>query len=236
MKKEKVLLVTFLPLLLSIGAYAQTLDEIVTKHIEAIGGRANWEKLKSMRIESTLKTQGAEIHFTSIQIDKKASRQDISLMGMTGYTIVNNTGGWNFAPWQGQAKPEAMTADDVKNAQDDLDIQDEFITYKLTGKTLEYYDKDDVDGTECFKLKMTDKNGQETTFYIDPDNYLVIKKTKKTKANGQETENSSFYGDYKKLDSGIYYPMTTSGAWGDIEITKLDINPTVDESIFTISK
>jgi hypothetical protein len=236
MKKEKIFFIGLLCCTVSIAASAQTLDEIVAKHIEAIGGKANWEKVKSMRIESIMKAQGAEIHFTSTQVDKKAMRQDISVMGMTGYSIVNNTGGWSYMPWQGQTKPEAMTADDVKNAQDELYIQDEFMTYKELGKTLEYYDKDDVDGTECFKLKMTDKNGQETTFYIDPSNYFVIKKTKKVKANGQENENSSFYGDYKKLDSGIYYPMSTTSGWGESEIVKLDINPSVDESIFSISK
>jgi hypothetical protein len=227
--------ITLMCIALSLAVSAQTLEEIVAKHIEAIGGRDNWNKLKSIKIESTLKTHGAEIHLTNIQVDKKASRQDISVMGMTGYSIVNNTQGWNYMPWQGQTKPEAMTDDDVKNSQDDLYIQDEFITYKELGKKLDYYDTDDVDGTECFKLKMTDKNGQETTFYIDPSNYFVIKKTKKTKANGQETENSTFYGDYKKLDDGIYYPMSTTSDWGESEIVKLDINPTVDETIFTIS-
>ena len=82
---------------------------------------------------------------------------------------------------------------------------------------------------------MTDKDGQETTFYIDPSNYFVIKKAKKIKANGQEMENSSFYGDYKKLDEGVYFPMSTTSGWGESEIVKLDINPIIDETIFTIS-
>lgn len=222
--------------LATITLHAQTLDEIVAKHIEAIGGKESWAKIKSMRIERVLKAQGAEIKFTSTQIDKKVMRQDISVMGMTGYSVVKNTEGWSYMPWQGHVKPEAMTPDDVKNSQDDLDLQDEFISYKEQGKKLEYYDKDDVDGTECFKLKMTDKNGQESTYYIDPSNYFVIKKTKKIKSNGQESENDSFYGDYKKLDSGIYYAMTVSSGWGESEITKLDINPAIDESIFNVSK
>jgi hypothetical protein len=235
MKKIKKISLAILCTAFTFAASAQTLDEIVAKHIEAIGGKDNWSKLKSIKTESILKMQGAEINITSIQIDKKALRQDIGVMGMTGYSIVTKTQGWNYMPWQGQTKPEAMTDDDVKN-QDDLYIQDEFITYKELEKQLEYYDKDDVDGTECFKLKMTDKDGQETTFYIDPTNYFVIKKTKKIKANGQETENSSFYGDYKKSDAGVYFPMSVTSGWGESEIVKLEINPMVDETIFTITK
>lgn len=236
MKKEKLFFIALLCSLFAIAAPAQTLDEIVAKHIEAIGGLENWKKIKSMRSEFVMKFQGAEIKISTVRVDKKASRQDISVMGMTGYKIVKNTEGWNFMPWMGHTKPEALTTDDIKNSQEDLQILDEFITYKELGKQLDFYGTDDVDGTDCFKLKMTDKNGKETTFYIDPSNYFVIKTTRKSVANGQENETSTFYSDYKKLDAGIFYPMTTSGEQGELEITKIDINPPVDESIFNISK
>ena len=213
-----------------------TMQEIVNKHIDAIGGKDNWAKVKSLRMESLVKAQGSEIKVTVSQIDKKAMRQEITLMGMTGYSIITTTEGWSFMPFQGQTKPEAMTADDLKNSQDDLYLQDEFITYTELGKKLEYFGKDDVDGTECYKLKMTDKNAQETTFYIDPSTFYVIKQTQKAKANGKEMEVSTTYGDYKKLPEGIVYPMSVNSGWGESSVTKIEINPTLDESIFKITK
>jgi len=159
--------------------FSQTLDEIVNKHVEAIGGKDNWAKVKSLKMENTLKANGAEIKITIYQVDKKAMRQNIALMGLEGYNILTNTEGWTYMPFQGQTKPEAMTADDVKKAQDGLNLQDEFITYKELSKKLELIGKDDVDGTECFKLKMIDKDATETTYYIDPSNYYVIKETQK---------------------------------------------------------
>ncbi len=221
---------------LSFASIAQTTDEIIAKHIEAIGGKDNWAKIKSMRTEGTIKAQGAEIKITSTQIDKKASRTDIALMGMNGYNILTTTEGWQFMPFQGQTKPEPMTADDVKMGQDELDLQDEFITYKQLGKKIENLGKDDVDGTECFKLKMIDKDGKETTYYLDPSNYFVIKETAKIKANGKEMENSSTYSNYKKTDNGVYVAMNIGGGFGDMEITKIEINPKIDEAIFKIAK
>lgn len=236
MKKIKIYALTLLFSLSGLNLFSQTLDEIVSKHIEAVGGKENWEKITTLRTESTMKAQGADIKFTITQIDKKAIRQDIYVMGMAGFSIINNTEGWYYMPWQGHTKSEAMTADDVKNAQDNLYIQDEFITYKSLGKKIEYYGMDDIDGTECHKIKMTDKAGKEVTFYIDPGNYLTIKKTEKIQSNGQETENSSFYSDYKKTNEGILFPMTVSSGWGDNEITSIEINPKIDESIFKPSK
>lgn len=221
---------------LSFASIAQTTDEIIAKHIEAIGGKDNWAKIKSLRTEGTIKAQGAEIKIISTQIDKKASRTDIALMGMNGYNILTTTEGWQFMPFQGQTKPEPMTADDVKTGQDELDIQDEFITYKQLGKKIENLGKDDVDGTECFKIKMIDKDGKETTYYLDPSNYFVIKETAKIKANGKEMENSSTYSNYKKTENGVFIAMNIGGGFGDMEITKIEINPKIDESIFKIAK
>jgi hypothetical protein len=222
--------------LISLNIFAQSTDEIVNNHINAIGGKENWQKVKSLRMENTLKSQGGEIKVTICQIDKKAMRQDISVMGMNGYSIINNTEGWSFMPWSGQTKPEAMTADDVKNSQDDLYLQDEFITYKELNKKIESFGKDEIEGTECYKVKMTDKNGSETTYYLDASNYYVIKQTKKETADGKEMEVSTTYSDYKKLPEGIVFPMSITSNWGEAQITKLEINPALDESIFKVTQ
>lgn len=211
---------------------AQTVDEIVTKHIEAIGGKDNWLKVKSLRLEISMKAQGAEIKLVRTQIDKKDMRMDISVMGMNGYSILTPTEGWNFYPFQGQTKPEPMTADDIKTSQDQLQLHDDFITYKDLGKKLEFIGKDDVDGTECLKLKMTDKDGQETTYFLDPENYYIIKQITKIKADGKEVEDVTSFSNYKKVPEGIVYAMSVAGGFGDMEVTKLEINPKIDESIF----
>ncbi len=139
-------------------------------------------------------------------------------------------------PFQGQTKPEPLTADDVKNSQDELYIHDEFITAKELGKKVEYLGKDDVDGTECFKIKMTDKNANETTFFLDVSNYFVIKQTNKMTSDGKEIEESTTFSNYKKLPEGIFYAMTVTSGFGDAEFVKVEINPKIDESEFKLPK
>lgn len=215
---------------------AQTTEEIVAKHIEAIGGKDNWAKIKSMRSEGIIKAQGAEIKITNTQIDKKANRTDIEAMGMKGYSILTKTEGWNFMPFQGQTKPEPITADELKMGQDELNIQDEFLTYTVLGKKIENLGKDEVDGTECFKIKLIDKEGIESTYFIDQSNYFTIKEINKVKVNGQEMENTTTYSNYKKTDTGVFIAMSIGSDYGDLEISKIDINPSIDESIFKLAK
>jgi hypothetical protein len=232
MKNVKRILTIIILSLISTAVFSQNLDEIVKKHIEAIGGKDNWSKVKSMKTEMKMKANGADILVTIYQVDKKAMRQNIALMGMEGYSILTNTEGWSYMPFQGQTKPEPMTADNVKKAQDGLNLQSDFLTYKELNKKLEFLGKDDVDGTECFKIKMTDKDGIESTYFIDPSNYFVIKETTKMTINGKEMENSTGYGNYKKTDEGIVYPYSIIGVWGDTEVTALSINPKIDEALF----
>lgn len=215
---------------------SQTLDAIVKKHIEATGGKENWSKIKSMRTTCNMKQGGAEIVITICQLDKVAFRQDIAVAGMNGYNIVTTTEGWNYMPFQGQTKPEPMTSDEIKAAQEDLALQDEFINYKAEGKKLELLGKDDIEGMECFKLKMTNKDGQESTYFIDTESHYVIKKVSKIKANGKEMETTTSFSNFEKLPEGIVYPMAISSEWGTVDVVKVEINPTFDKAIFQPTK
>ncbi len=235
MKTMKTFFAIALLFFISTQVFSQTLDEIVAKHIEAIGGKDNWAKIKTLKMEGLVKANGMEVMISSLQVNGIAMRQNISVMGMTGYAILTNTEGWSFMPFNGMTKPEPVTADDLKNAQDDLFFHDKFITYIELGKKIELLGKEDIDGTECFKIKMTDKNAKETTYFIDPDNYYVIKETSKVKANGQEMENSQTFGNYKKLDEGIIFPMSITMPFGGMEIQKIEVNPVIADSEFKLA-
>lgn len=226
-------------LMVGVAAFAgnaQNLDDIIAKHINAIGGKDNWQKLKTMRTESTMKSNGADIVFKGVSVRDKGTRSDIFLMGMNGWSIMTKEAGWSFYPWDGQTKAEAMTPEDLKIAAEDLDMMEDFLTYKEKGKSIDFYGMEDVDGTECYKIKMIDKNQKESTYFIDPDTYMTIKITNKVKTNGQENEFSTFFSNYEKLPEGIVMPMSSTNGWSENRITKIEVNVSVDEKIFVPSK
>lgn len=235
MKTLKLFLIFLAIGMLSLTSKAQNVDEILSKHAEAIGGLDNWAKVKTMKMEMAMKMQGMEIPIIATQVNCTAMRTDITVMGMSGYSIITNTNGWNFMPFNGQTKPEPMTEDILKSSQDELCVLDKLLRTKETGDKLEYLGTDDVDGTECLKLKLSDASGKETTYYLDSDTYLLTKKTVKAMVNGQVMENSATMGNYQKLDEGIWVAMSTHTPQGEIEIKKITINPVVDENIFKIT-
>jgi hypothetical protein len=241
-KKQQMKHVKFLSILL-LGAFtagslrAQTADEVIAKHIEAIGGKENWKKVNSVKMEATMTVQGTEVAVSSTILHNKGSRQDISVMGMTGYTIVTPTEGWSYMPFQGQTQAEALTPEKLKESQDQIDAQNTLIDYKDKGHSVELLGKEEVDGTECIKLKLTHKSGKVETMFIDPKTYYIIKSKSKESANGQEFETETTFSNYKKLPEGIVVAMSVviplgPGMSAEMTINKFNINSEVDETIF----
>jgi hypothetical protein len=218
------------------SSYAQTVEEIISKHVDSIGGAAVWAKITSIRQEGTVQVQGAEVSVVRTVLHQKGTRQDISFAGMNGFKILTTTAGWNFMPFQGQTEPEPLTEEDIKEGQPDLDAQDELVNYKEKGTTVELVGKDDVDGTQCFKLLVTFKSAKTETLFIDPKSYLIIRQISKVKANGQEMEDITNFSNYQKLPEGIVVAMSIGTSIGEFNLTKVEVNKPVDEAIFKPSK
>jgi len=218
------------------ASYAQTADEIISKHLDAIGGVDAWRKVTSIREEGTLIAQGAEVNIVRTVLHQKGSRQDISVAGMNGYSIITPIAGWNFMPFQGQTAPEPLTDEDIKEGQPELDAQDELVDYIEKGSSVELVGKDDVDGTECFKLVLTFKSGKTESLFLDPKSYHIIRQIAKQKANGQEMEITTNLSNYQKLPEGIVVAMSISLPFGELNVKKVEVNKPVDEAIFKLSK
>ena len=218
------------------ASYAQTADEIISKHLDAIGGVDAWRKVTSIREEGTLIAQGAEVNIVRTVLHQKGSRQDISVAGMNGYSIITPIAGWNFMPFQGQTAPEPLTDEDINEGQPELDAQDELVDYIEKGSSVELVGKDDVDGTECFKLVLTFKSGKTESLFLDPKSYHIIRQIAKQKANGQEMEITTNLSNYQKLPEGIVVAMSISLPFGELNVKKVEVNKPVDEAIFKLSK
>ena len=212
-------------------AQAQTVDEVINKHIAALGGKENLNKIQNVVMEGSLNIQGTEIALTLTQVHNKLSRQDITAMGMQGFDMMTDKEGWTYMPFQGMQKPEPKTADEVKESQADLDIAGPLVDYATKGHKVELLGKEDVDGTECFKIKATLAGGKEVTFFIDPVSYLIIRTKEKRKFNGQEQEMMTDVSDYKDVE-GVKMPFSITQQFGTVLISSIKVNQTIPDSAF----
>ena len=214
---------------------AQTVDEVIDKYEIALGGKEKLLSLKSVKMTGSISVQGFEVGVKVTIVDGVGSRNDISVPGMGGgFQVVNTKKGWDFMPFRGQASPEEISAEQLKSSQWLLDLQGLLVNYKEKGSQVELLGKENVSGTECFKLKLTSKMGKEYTLYIDSKNYYSIKSVTKTNSRKGEVDAEITYGDYKKTADGYVFPYLQTIGEGTIVFSTIEINQPVDEKIFTV--
>lgn len=219
---------------ISTSVTAQTVDEIVSKHIEVTGGNDAYKQIKTAKMVG--KTQlgpGMEAPMSIISINNKAFRMELTVQGMTMVQAVNGDKGWAIMPFQGNPEPQPMTPEQVKMMSAQLDLTGDFYDYKAKGNQIELVGTDDMEGTEVYKLKVTKKDGTTIYHYLDKSTYYDLKQTQKVKVQDKEMESATLYSNYKKTNTGLVLPFSMSGDMsGEIQWTSIEINNNVDEKIF----
>ena len=61
---------------------AQTVDEVVNKYVDALGGKEKLASLKTVRMEATMSANGADIEITITKSQMVGQRLDIAVMGI----------------------------------------------------------------------------------------------------------------------------------------------------------
>jgi hypothetical protein len=209
-------------------AQAQTVDEVVNKYIDALGGKEKLSSLKSVRMTGSMNIQGTDISLTITKLHMKGMRMDISVMGTENYQIVTPGKGVSFMPVQGMASPTDMPEEQAKAAQSQLDVQSALLDYKEKGTSVELLGTEGSD----FKLKVTFKNGISSTYFIGQKDYRLNKTVSKRNINGEEMDIENTYTNYKQVDGFWFAFTTTSSVQGETNYDKIEVNIPVDESIF----
>lgn len=230
MKKMRLLLFV----LLSCSVFhsnAQTVDEIVDKNTEAMGGKEKLASLKTVKISATVSAQGNDIAITIIKSQMIGTRTEFDYNGTTYYQVANVKKGQMYSP--GMPDPVDMDEDTHNFYMMQTDIQGPLFNYKEKGNKIELTGTEKVDGSEAYKLKVTFKSGKTADFFIDKKTNRLVKTKGTQTMMGQEMEIETTYTDYKQNADGYWFAYTaTNSMRGPIKFDKIETNVPVDEKIF----
>jgi len=218
---------------------AQTVDEIVTKHIDAMGGKTQLTAIKTIYKESSVEVMGNEAPSITYIINGKAYKNELDFGGQKIIQCVTNTGGWSVNPMAGQTTPTPLTEDLVKASQVQLEIGGPLLDYAAKGYKVEMIGKDTA-GSLSYKLRLTTKEGMIMTFFIDGKTWYMTKSINKVNAGGQEIETVVTFSDYKKTENGyvMAYSQSITLPQVTLNIThkKIEVNKEIDPAIFEMPK
>ncbi len=218
---------------------APTIDELVSKNVEAKGGADALRALQSLHVTGKLLVNQGQLEFAYLQTKKRPDeiRTEATLQGMTQVEAYDGNEGWRISPFQGRKDPEKMSADDIKSLMEDAEIDGPLVDWKAKGSTVDYLGTEDVEGTLAHKLKVVRKNGDVSFVYLDPDHFLEIRVVTQRIKHGAQEEVEIDLGDYEKT-GGVFVPTSIeSGRKGGpdkqkIIIDKAEANVPVDDAVF----
>lgn len=223
---------------LAAPAASQTVDEIIAKNIEALGGIEKIRAVKTIRMTGKM-TVGPGIEAPVVMELKRpnAMRMDITVQGMVGSQAYDGTKGWSLMPFAGSKVPQEMAADEMKLAQEQAEMDGPLVDYKAKGNTVELLGKEKVEGSDAYKLKVTLKNGVVRTMSIDAEHFLQIKEEAKRTIRGTEVDSETIVGDYKEVGGMMFPHAIDSGQKGNpqrqkLVIEKIELNVPIDDARF----
>jgi hypothetical protein len=217
-------------------AHGQSVDDIINKHVEAMGGRQKIMSLSSALMTGTFTAMGGTaINIVTTKKNMIGSRIDIEANGTNNYQIITPKNGWIFTPVQGDKEPRPLVEDQFKVGQVQLDLHGPFLNHKEKGIKIEMAGKDTVNGSVCNKLKVTSPNTNVTVYYIDSKSNYVVKTSTKMFQFGALEDVVTTYSDYKQNADGYWFAYGNISPRGETKYEKIETNITVDEKIFKIN-
>lgn len=226
-------------------AVAQTADEVVEKHLAAMGGRAALAKLSSQVASGTIaiQAQGADLGGT-IETAKKAPNKSRTLMKID----LSSVGGSEMVIDQ---RCDGKTAFASNSLQGDREITgaqlqsmlnasfpSSLLSYKEAGAKVDLLGRETVGAKPVLVLQYTPASGPAVKLYVDAETFFISRTVVKLSVPeaGGDVEQTTDVGDYREVD-GVKTPFSVtvsgSGQLITISLAKVAHNVALDDAVFS---
>lgn len=242
---KKLFTLLFISTLTISNINAQSLDEIIDNYFENTGGKDQWEKLEGLKLSAKINQMGMEIPLDIVQLKSGKQLTEINFQGQSiKQGVFDGNVLWSINMMtQKPEKSDQETTDNVKREMGDF--PDPFLNYKDKGYVAELIGKEEIDGAECFKIKLTKKplviDGNEVEnvsfYFFDTENFVPIVVHSEIKSGPMKGQVSEIkMSDYQEVE-GLYFPFSmVQGLKGQegqtITFDQISINPEIEDSEF----
>jgi zinc protease len=201
--------------------------DVISKYVEAIGGKEKMLKINDITTKMGMTMQGMNIEIISkqkapnkISVETKMGTNVMSNQVCNGVKAMVKSPGGNQE--LAGAKLEEMLIQSTMNAELYLD--------KL-GLKAELKGSEDVDGNPAWKVQMTSPSGKKTVDFYDQKSGLKVKSVAQ---QGQMSE-TTLYSDYRVV-RGVLFPYKMRQSSGpqsfDIVVSSVEVNKGIEDSTF----
>jgi hypothetical protein len=251
---------------------------IVEKNVAARGGLQAWRAVQSLSMEGKLGVGGnqravlptpspvpghtitqqmlpqrpeQEVQLPFVMELKRPRKMRVELIfkGQTAVQVFDGTKGWKLRPFLNRNEVEPYTADEMKKAAVQSELDGPLVDYASKGTKIDLEGIESVEGRDNYKLKLTLKSGTSMHVWVDSQTFLESKIEGQPRIlDGISHPVEVYYRDYRPV-SGLQIPYVletkvlpvnqpglkvrqTPVPVERISLEKVEINPKLDEGLF----
>jgi hypothetical protein len=184
---------------------AQKAEDIIKRHVKAIGGEKALKTIQSVRLEGTVTVDGENHAF--LWQTRKPDLFYVEVQTPQGAFIeaYNGRSGWREEPASG---PQTLPATEQGRARTTaLFRNDRFLTYKKEKIHARLLGREPFGERAVFVIEMTTRAGLHRRLYFDAQSYLLLREVQERSAEaGARAWEEVAYGDYRPVD-GVLEPF-----------------------------
>jgi hypothetical protein len=177
-------------------------------------------------------------------------RFELQFAGQTALQVYDGVNGWKLRPYLNRLEVEPYTADEMKAASMQSELDGALVDYAAKGTRIELVGTEKVEDRNTYKLKLTLKSGDVTHVWVDAQTFLETKiEGQPRRLDGTYHPVEVYYRDYRNVN-GLEIPFVletrvlpvtkTATRLRDTPvppertlIEKVVINPTLDAGLFS---
>ena len=178
------------------------------------------------------------------------SRVELQFKGQTAIQVYDGTNGWKLRPFLNRLTVEPYTAEEMKIASTQSELDGLLVDYAAKGTRIELDGIEKVEDRDAYKLKLTLKSGDVTHVWVDAKTFLEAKQEgQPRRLDGTYHPVEVYYRDYRNVN-GLEIPFLLEtrvlsvgkNALGVRDtpvppekalIEKVEINPKFDAALFS---
>ena len=240
-----------------------TAEQVIEKNVAARGGLQAWRAVETLSMSGKMDVGGNEtpalrvqgVRTGGVQLPKRPteqmqlpfrlelkrarkSRLELDFRGQTAVQVYDGTNGWKLRPFLNRHEVERFTADEMKAAEMQADLDGPLVDYAVEGTNVELEGTEKVEGNDTYRLKLTFKNGQAQRVWVDAKTFLETKiEGTPRRLDGKYHPVEVYYRDYRAVSGLMMAHVMEMKVPGvkqteKIEIEKVVVNPRMEDSRF----
>ena len=227
------------------AAYAQTVDEIIAKNVQAKGGVERLRSINTIRQASRMHMPGQGMEAPVLILSKRPNlmRQEITLGNIKVITGFDGQVTWIVNPLVSPGgAPIQMSGPEAEITREQASFDSPFLNYKERGYKIEYVGTETLNNRQVYHLRVMPPvrsmtvRPQTQHAYIDVETGLETKLVTETDRAKLEQE----FADYKQVD-GLTVPFTirqlVNGVLqSEMKVEKVELNINLSDDLFAMPK